>query len=121
MHRQVVGCEPHGQMVGCEPHGQMVGAVGAVGAVGCEPHGQMVGAVGAVGRVGIMGAVGAVGRGEKGKTLLEFGDFDKVYYFLKLIFNDISISLTPISKYYILILHSLLYCFLEKHSIVFRI
>ena len=34
MHRQVVGCEPHGQMVGCEPHGQMVGGVGAVGEVG---------------------------------------------------------------------------------------
>ena len=33
MHRQVVGCKPHGQMVGCEPHGQMVGAVGAVGGV----------------------------------------------------------------------------------------
>ena len=67
------------------------------------------------------GSYGSSGRGEKGKTLSEFGDFDKVYYFLKLIFNDISISLTPISKYYILILHSLLYCFLEKHSIVFRI
>ena len=34
MHRQVVGCEPHGQMVGCEPHGQMMGGVGAVGEVG---------------------------------------------------------------------------------------
>ena len=106
---RAMGCEPHGQMVGavgavgCEPHGQVVGAVGAVG---CEPHGQVVGAVGAV------GGGGSGGRGEKGKTLSEFGDFDKVYYFLKLIFNDISISLTPISKYYILILHSLLYCFL---------
>ena len=104
--------------VGCEPHGQMVGAVGGVGimgAVGCEPHRQMVGAMGGG------GSSGSCGRGEKGKTLSEFGDFDKVYYFLKLIFNDISISLTPISKYYILILHSLLYCFLEKHLIVFRI
>ena len=55
---------------------------------------------------------GSCGRGEKGKTLSEFGDFDKVYYFLKLIFNDINISLTPISEHHILILHSLLYCFL---------
>ena len=101
--------------MGCEPHGQMVGAVG------CEPHGQVVGAVGAVGAVGRVGIMGEVGEVKRGKLYQNLGTLTKFIIFLKLIFNDISISLTPISEYYILILHSLLYCFLEKHSIVFRI
>ena len=77
-----------------------------------------MGAVEAMGRVGIMGAVGGVKRGKLCQNLETLTKFINLF---KLIFNDINISLTPISKYYILILHSLLYCFLEKHSIVFRI
>ena len=58
-----------------------------MGAVGCEPHGQMVRGDGSSerggsnGSGGSGGSNGSDGRGEKGKTLSEFGDFDKVYYF----------------------------------------
>ena len=130
MHRQVVGCEPHGQMMGGMGMVGAVRGVGIMGAVGCprltysaiadNPKGDKLekddGRCGGSGGVRAArsdgGSCGSCGRGEKGKTLSEFGDFDKVYYFLKLIFNDINISLTPISEYYILILHSLLYHFL---------
>ena len=73
MHRQVVGCEPHGQMVGCEPHGLMMGGMG------------MVGIVGGVGRVGIMGAVGAVGEVggvKKEKLCQSLGTLTKFIRFL---------------------------------------
>ena len=89
----------------CDPHGQVVEMVG------------MVGMVGGVGGVRMVGAVGAVGGVKRGKLCQNLGTLIKFINLFKLIFNDINISLTP----YILILHSLLYCFLEKHSIVFRI
>ena len=93
MHRQVVGCEPHGQMVGCEPHGLMVGSPRT-------PEGGQAGkrwwkvrwiairtgrwwvrwVRAARADDGRDGNGGNSGRGEKGKTLSEFGDFDKVYW-----------------------------------------
>jgi len=52
-----------------------------VGGGGNYRSGGNYGNYGNGGRGGNYGSSGSCGRGEKGKTLSEFGDFDKVYYF----------------------------------------
>ena len=60
----------------------------------------------------IMGAMGAVGGVKRKKLCQSFRALIKFINLFKLNFNDISTSLTPNSGHHILILHSLLYCFL---------